>query len=208
MRKIWDIHGGIHPAENKHQSLHNPIENAGIPPQLILPLAQHIGAPASPIVNVGDRVLKGQMIAEAKGFVSAPVHAPTSGIIAAIESRVIPHPSGMSASCIVIDTDGKDEWIAHQGLEDYTQLSKIELVDRVRQAGIAGMGGAGFPAAVKLSTRDDKPIETLRGRGYRFSIPLKTINRKASPRLKKRLKARVLRSWYSRPNTHPAVKNS
>ncbi|WP_339678048.1 electron transport complex subunit RsxC [uncultured Zhongshania sp.] len=161
MRKIWDIHGGIHPAENKHQSLHNPIENAGIPPQLILPLAQHIGAPASPIVNVGDRVLKGQMIAEAKGFVSAPVHAPTSGIIAAIESRVIPHPSGMSASCIVIDTDGKDEWIAHQGLEDYTQLSKIELVDRVRQAGIAGMGGAGFPAAVKLSTRDDKPIETL-----------------------------------------------
>jgi len=161
MRKIWDIHGGIHPAENKHQSLLNPIENAGIPAQLILPLAQHIGAPASPIVNVGDRVLKGQMIAEAKGFVSAPVHAPTSGTIAAIESRVIPHPSGMSASCIVIDTDGKDEWIAHQGVEDYTRLSKLELVDRIRQAGIAGMGGAGFPAAVKLSTRDDKPIETL-----------------------------------------------
>ncbi|MFT6578427.1 MAG: electron transport complex protein RnfC [Zhongshania sp.] len=161
MRKIWDIHGGIHPAENKHQSLLNPIENAGIPAQLILPLAQHIGAPASPIVNVGDRVLKGQMIAEAKGFVSAPVHAPTSGTIAAIESRVIPHPSGMSASCIVIDTDDKDEWIAHQGVEDYTQLSKLELVDRIRQAGIAGMGGAGFPAAVKLSTRDDKPIETL-----------------------------------------------
>ena len=161
MRKIWDIHGGIHPAENKHQSLLKPIENAGIPAQLILPLAQHIGAPASPIVNVGDRVLKGQMIAEAKGFVSAPVHAPTSGTIAAIEARVIPHPSGMTASCIVIDTDGKDEWIAHQGVEDYTQLSKLELVDRIRQAGIAGMGGAGFPAAVKLSTRDDKPIETL-----------------------------------------------
>ena len=161
MRKIWDIHGGIHPAENKHQSLLKPIENAGIPAQLILPLAQHIGAPASPIVNVGDRVLKGQMIAEAKGFVSAPVHAPTSGTIAAIESRVIPHPSGMSASCIVIDTDGKDEWIEHHGVEDYSTLSKLDLVDRIRQAGIAGMGGAGFPAAVKLSTRDDKPIETL-----------------------------------------------
>ncbi|WP_269617747.1 electron transport complex subunit RsxC [Zhongshania sp. BJYM1] len=161
MRKIWDIHGGIHPAENKSQSLHKPIENAGIPKQLILPLAQHIGAPASPIVNVGDRVLKGQMIAEAKGFVSAPVHAPTSGIVSAIESRVIPHPSGMSASCIVIDTDGADEWIAHRGTDDYTTLSKLELVDLIRQAGIAGMGGAGFPSAVKLSTRDDKPIETL-----------------------------------------------
>jgi electron transport complex protein RnfC len=161
MRKIWDIPGGIHPAENKAQSLHNPIASAGIPPQLILPLAQHIGAPASPIVNVGDRVLKGQMIAEAKGFVSAPVHAPTSGTIAAIEARVIPHPSGMSAICIVIDTDGADQWIEHVGAEDYTSLSKIELVDRIRQAGIAGMGGAGFPAAVKLSTRDDKPIATL-----------------------------------------------
>ncbi|CAA0082908.1 Electron transport complex subunit RsxC [Zhongshania aliphaticivorans] len=161
MRQIWDIHGGIHPAENKTQSLQNPIANAGIPAQLILPLAQHIGAPASPIVKVGDRVLKGQMVAEAKGFVSAPVHAPTSGVIAAITSHVIPHPSGMSANCIIIDTDGQDEWADHQGIEDYTALSKLELVDRIRQAGIAGMGGAGFPSAVKLSTRDDKPIETL-----------------------------------------------
>jgi electron transport complex protein RnfC len=161
MRKVWDIHGGIHPAENKQQSLQTPIHPAGIPPQLILPLAQHIGAPASPIVNVGDRVLKGQMIAEAKGFVSAPVHAPTSGTVAAIESRLIPHPSGMSAPCIVIDTDGQDQWIEHSGIEDFRSLSKLDLIDRVRQAGIAGMGGAGFPSAVKLSTRDDKPIDTL-----------------------------------------------
>ncbi|MFQ3201870.1 MAG: electron transport complex protein RnfC [Zhongshania sp.] len=161
MRTVWDIPGGIHPVENKAQSMHNPIASAGIPPQLILPLAQHIGAPASPIVKVGDRVLKGQMIAEAKGFVSAPVHAPTSGTIAAIEARVIPHPSGMSATCIVIDTDGTDQWIEHTGADDYASLSKLELVDRIRQAGIAGMGGAGFPAAVKLSTRDDKPIATL-----------------------------------------------
>ncbi len=161
MRKVWDIHGGIHPAENKQQSLQEPIHAAGIPPQLILPLAQHIGAPASPIVNIGDRVLKGQMIAEAKGFVSAPVHAPSSGTVMAIESRLIPHPSGMSAPCIVIDTDGQDEWIDHAGVEDFRSLSKLDLIDRVRQAGIAGMGGAGFPSAVKLSTRDDKPIETL-----------------------------------------------
>jgi electron transport complex protein RnfC len=161
MRKVWDIHGGIHPAENKQQSLHNPIAQAGIPPQLILPLAQHIGAPAGAIVNIGDRVLKGQMIAEAKGFVSSPIHAPTSGTVVAIENRMIPHPSGMSAPCIVIDTDGQDQWIEHSGVEDYQSLSKLELIDRVRQAGIAGMGGAGFPSAVKLSTRDDKPIETL-----------------------------------------------
>ncbi|WP_320837918.1 electron transport complex subunit RsxC [Zhongshania sp.] len=161
IRKVWDIHGGIHPAENKQQSLQSPIQAAGIPPQLILPLAQHIGAPASPIISVGDRVLKGQMIAEAKGFVSAPVHAPTSGTVSAIESRLIPHPSGMSGACIVIDTDGQDEWLKHSGVEDFRSLSKMELIDRVRQAGIAGMGGAGFPSAVKLSTRDDKPIETL-----------------------------------------------
>jgi electron transport complex protein RnfC len=161
MRKVWDIHGGIHPAENKQQSLHNPIAQAGIPPRLILPLAQHIGAPAGAIVNIGDRVLKGQMIAEAKGFVSSPIHAPTSGTVIAIENRMIAHPSGMSAPCIVIDTDGQDEWIEHSGVEDYRSLSKLELIDRVRQAGIAGMGGAGFPSAVKLSTRDDKPIETL-----------------------------------------------
>tara|TARA_R110000772_G_scaffold114441_8_gene218972 strand:+ start:45308 stop:47695 length:2388 start_codon:yes stop_codon:yes gene_type:complete len=160
-RKVWDIHGGIHPAENKQQSLQSPIKAAGIPPQLILPLAQHIGAPASPIISVGDRVLKGQMIAEAKGFVSAPVHAPTSGTVVAIESRLIPHPSGMSGACIVIDTDGQDEWAKHSGVEDFRSLSKMDLIDRVRQAGIAGMGGAGFPSAVKLSTRDDKPIETL-----------------------------------------------
>jgi len=161
IRKVWDIHGGIHPAENKQQSLQSPIQAAGIPPQLILPLAQHIGAPASPIISVGDRVLKGQMIAEAKGFVSAPVHAPTSGTVVAIESRLIPHPSGMSGACIVIDTDGQDEWISHSGVDDFRSLSKMDLIDRVRQAGIAGMGGAGFPSAVKLSTRDDKPIETL-----------------------------------------------
>lgn len=161
MRKIWDIHGGIHPPENKAQSLSGGIHPAGIPAQLIVPLAQHIGAPAAPIVAVGDRVLKGQMIGEAKGFVSAPVHAPSSGTVAAIEPRVIPHPSGMSAPCIVINCDGKDEWISHQGISDYTKLDKNTLINTIRDAGIAGMGGAGFPSAVKLGGGKDKAIETL-----------------------------------------------
>lgn len=161
MRKIWDIHGGVHPAENKTQSLGRSIDAAGIPPQLIHPLSQHIGAPAAPIVEVGQRVLKGQMIAEAKGFVSVPIHAASSGTVSAIESREIPHPSGLIAACIVIDTDGQDEWIEHQGVADYLTLDKSAVLNIIRTAGIAGMGGAGFPSAVKLSTREDAKIDTL-----------------------------------------------
>ncbi len=161
MRKIWDIHGGIHPPENKTQSLSSPVQNAGLPDEIVLPFSQHIGAPAAPIVEVGQRVLKGEKVAEAKGFVSVPIHASTSGEVIAIEERVIPHPSGMSAPCIVIRPDGRDEWIAHSGVDDYTALDKGELLNLIRDAGIAGMGGAGFPSAVKLSTRDEQVIETL-----------------------------------------------
>jgi electron transport complex protein RnfC len=161
MRKVWDIHGGIHPAENKHQSNQTPISSAGIPTLLVFPLSQHIGAPASAIVKVGQHVLKGQMIAEAKGFVSVPVHASSSGEVLAIEHRPIPHPSGMKAPCIVIKPDGKDQWIEHSGVEDYTAIEKSALLQLIRAAGIAGMGGAGFPSAVKLNPRADQPIDTL-----------------------------------------------
>jgi electron transport complex protein RnfC len=161
MRKIYGFHGGIHPPENKHQSLRSPIADAGIPPELVIPLSQHIGAPSRAVVAVGDRVLKGQMIAEPSGFVSVPVHAPTSGTIAAVEDRQIAHPSGHAAPCIVIASDGRDQWIEHGGKADYTSLDKAELLERIRNAGIAGMGGAGFPAAVKLSVKPDIKIETL-----------------------------------------------
>ncbi len=161
MRKVHDFHGGIHPPENKHQSVGQPIASAGIPPQLILPLSQHIGAPAACVVSIGERVLKGQLIAEAKDFVSVPLHAPTSGVISAIEERTIAHPSGFSAPCIVIDTDGDDTWIAHRGEQDYTGVERSELLGRIREAGIAGLGGAGFPSAVKLSIKPDVKIQTL-----------------------------------------------
>jgi len=161
MRKIFDFHGGIHPPENKHQSLVAPIREAGIPPELVLPLAQHIGAPASPVVAVGDRVLKGQLIAEPRGFVSVPLHAPTSGIIAAIEDRLIAHASGLPAPCIVIATDGRDEWIEIGDIPDYHTQSPEQLLAQIRAAGIAGMGGAGFPTAVKLSTRPGSQVQTL-----------------------------------------------
>ena len=161
MRKIFSFHGGIHPPENKHQSLRSPIAAAGIPAQLVIPLSQHIGAPASPVVAVGDRVLKGQMIAEPQGFVSVPVHAPTSGSVVAIEDRLIAHPSGLPAPCIVIATDGQDQWIEHSGTAHYQDLDKAELIERIRNAGIAGMGGAGFPTAVKLSVKPGTAIATL-----------------------------------------------
>ena len=161
MRKTFGFHGGVHPPENKHQSLHTGTADAGIPPELVLPLSQHIGAPATPVVDIGDRVLKGQMIAEAAGFVSVPIHAPTSGTIVAIEDRLIAHPSGHSARCIVIDTDGQEEWVEHRGTEDYKSLEKPALINMIRNAGIAGMGGAGFPTAVKLSVKPGTQIETL-----------------------------------------------
>ena len=94
MRQVYGFHGGIHPPENKHQSVGTPIAQAGIPSELVLPLSQHIGAPAVPVVEVGQRVLKGELVADAAGFVSVPVHAPSSGTITAIEERQIAHPSG------------------------------------------------------------------------------------------------------------------
>ncbi len=161
MRKIFGFHGGIHPPENKQQSLRTPIADAGIPPQLVIPLSQHIGAPARPVVIVGDRVCKGQIIAEPTGFVSVPVHAPTSGHVVAIDERLIAHPSGHLARCIVIASDGVDEWIEHSGIPDYRDLDKADLINRIRDAGIAGMGGAGFPTAVKLTIKPDTHIATL-----------------------------------------------
>ncbi|TXS92172.1 electron transport complex subunit RsxC [Parahaliea maris] len=161
MRKIFDFHGGIHPPENKHQSLGEPIRDAGIPPQLVIPLSQHIGAPSTPIVAVGDRVLKGQVIADANGFVSVSQHAPSSGTVAAIEERAIPHPSGFYAPCIVIDCDGQDEWLPHRGVENFEGESPGDLLELIREAGIAGMGGAGFPSAVKLREKPGATVDTL-----------------------------------------------
>lgn len=160
-RRVFDFHGGIHPPENKSQSLTTPIISAGIPKQLVLPLSQTVGAPANAIVQVGDRVLKGQMIAEANGFISAPIHAPSSGTITAIDDQLVAHSSGMTAPCITLRTDGKDEWIQHEGVADYRNCDKQTLIQLIRDAGIAGLGGAGFPTAVKLNPSSDKRITTL-----------------------------------------------
>ena len=157
---LHEFKGGIHPPENKQQSTSQPISSISLPEKLILPIAQHIGKQSKPVVNVGDTVLKGQIIAEAQGFVSANLHAPTSGQINAIEHRVIAHPSGMSDICIEITPDGKETWAEHQGIENYLEAEPQDLIDQIQRCGITGLGGAGFPTHVKASVEPSK-IETL-----------------------------------------------
>ena len=159
--KIWDIPGGIHPAERKELSNGTPIQQAPLPKRLVLPLGQHIGTVAEPCVVVGERVLKGQKIAEANGFVSAPLHAPTSGTVSFIGPQPYPHVSGMLAPAIVIDSDGLDEWVELTSHADYRHMESAELLALIREAGISGLGGAGFPTAVKLTARPTQKIHTL-----------------------------------------------
>lgn len=153
---IFDFTGGIHPPENKKQSTQRPLQFAGFPEQLILPLHQHVGAAARPVVNVGDTVLKGQLVAAAHGVLSVPIHAPTSGKLVAIEDRHVPHASGLTDRCLIIEPDGQDQWIEHHSLLSQHNTDKVEDIDPVdivrfiRDSGITGMGGAGFPTAVKL----------------------------------------------------------
>ncbi|WP_434761868.1 electron transport complex subunit RsxC [Vibrio fortis] len=149
---VWTFPGGVHPAENKKQSNGLAIAHAAIPQEIVLPVKQHIGKAGNLLVAVGDSVLKGQQLTALDTGFTLPVHAPTSGIIVAIEPRTTAHPSGLSELSIVIKPDGQDQWIERQGTEDYTQKTSDELLDIIRQAGISGMGGAGFPTAKKLQS--------------------------------------------------------
>lgn len=158
---IGQFHGGVYPPENKEQSMQLPIAELPIPAELVFPLNQHMGAPASPIVEVGDYVLGGQKIADAVGVFSAAIHASSSGTVTAIEERTLAHPSGMRGLCIVIATDGKHEQLPLAGCEDYRQESPSTLVKKIREAGITGLGGAGFPTAVKLKPQSHFSINTL-----------------------------------------------
>ena len=161
MSQLWSFPGGIHPAENKHQSTGRPIRKAAIPDRLVLPLQQHIGLPAEALVQPGDRVLKGQKIADVIDGMGVPVHAPTSGAIVAIERHPVPHPSGMTDWCIVLEPDGDDTWCELSPVADYRKLDRSTVLDLIRDAGISGMGGAGFPTNIKLRPPSDRKVHTL-----------------------------------------------
>ncbi len=151
LEKPTPIRGGIQLTQNKAESLEGPIKSAKIPAKLTIPLRQHIGIPAVPVVAVGDHVLKGQEIARSQGPISAPIHASSSGTVIDIGDHPVPNPSGVDQECIVIETDGKDKWQAHKGIEeDLHKINPVDIQDRIRAAGIVGLGGAGFPSTVKM----------------------------------------------------------
>ncbi|MBU1426731.1 MAG: electron transport complex subunit RsxC [Gammaproteobacteria bacterium] len=160
MRRLDHFHGGIHPDEHKLESSELPSRIAPLPPQLILSLHQHIGAGAKVQVQAGDHVLKGQLLASAQGMVSAAIHAPTSGTVTAVRPHAVPHPSQLPGLCVHIEPDGKDQWIEHAPLA-YRAIPKSELLAKLREAGIVGLGGATFPTHVKYSLAPDQRIQTL-----------------------------------------------
>lgn len=138
-----------------------PIARAALPSKLVVPVQQHIGEPGKLQVQVGDHVLKGQTLAQASSYVSASIHAPSSGTIIEIDELPIPHPSGLSALCVVIETDGEDRWMERTPISNPQSKSPTELRQIIRQSGIVGLGGATFPTAVKVNPGANSPIDTV-----------------------------------------------
>ncbi|MDJ0038287.1 electron transport complex subunit RsxC [Pantoea allii] len=147
--KVWDFQGGIHPPEMKTQSNGTPLAELPLPHRFIIPLKQHIGHEGEIGVSPGDKVLRGQALTFGQGRM-LPVHAPTSGVIEAIGPHMTAHPSGLSELCIFLTPDGEDRWISLEPLPDYRQHERAAILKRIHDAGIAGLGGAGFPTATKL----------------------------------------------------------
>ncbi|MCK6390980.1 MAG: electron transport complex subunit RsxC [Azonexus sp.] len=152
---------GVHPDDHKGPAADQPLRVMPVPARLYLPLQQHLGSAARPCVLVGQQVKKGELIAEAQGMVSAPLHAPTSGTITAVTEITAPHPSGLSLPAIILEADGSDTWIDLSGCEDPFALTPMEIGKRVAAAGVVGLGGAAFPSAVKLTGASRAKVTTL-----------------------------------------------
>lgn len=157
----YRVPGGIKPAAHKLVSLRSRIMPIPVPPQLVLPLTQQQGAAATPLVKVGDRVLKYQAIAKAEGPHSVALHAPTSGVITAIADATLADDSGARGLCIHLQSDGNDTAAELQPVTDYRSLSHLQLLKLVEDAGICGLGGAGFPSAEKLRLSIDRGVGLL-----------------------------------------------
>jgi electron transport complex protein RnfC len=159
---LGKLHGGLRLPAEKSQSTARPIIEVPLPAQLVLPLAQHVGDPAQPVVGIGEKVLKGQLLAMAEGVISAPVHAPSSGKVIAIEPWPVSRRRGDKAPCIIIQCDGEDRAIDRpEAIADYRSLAHDDLQQQILRGGIVGLGGAVFPTAQKLMQAVSGPLEHL-----------------------------------------------
>jgi electron transport complex protein RnfC len=160
--KLGHFHGGLKLEQHKEQSLTSPVEMAKLPKKLYIPMQQHIGSAAEPIVAVGDKVRKAQIIAKATDYISAAIHAPSSGTIIAIEELPVAHPSGKTALSIVIETDGEENWRWRKNPSpDFLNIDPSALRNIIREAGIVGLGGAGFPSFIKMNPGYNNKVATL-----------------------------------------------
>lgn len=160
--KLFKIRGGVHPDDRKALTADKCIETLPLPPLLHIPVQQHIGAAARPLVQRGDLVKKGQLLARSQGAISAPIHAPTSGRVMGVGGYPAHHPSGLLVRTITIKPDGKDEWLdSIKPVADPFTLEPDEIATRVAEAGVVGMGGATFPSAVKLNLRSRYNLDRL-----------------------------------------------
>ena len=155
--RLLTFSGGIHPDDGKRFSKDREVEPVMPHGEMVYPLSQHIGAPAKPVVKKGDFVLKGQVIAEAGGFVSAPVHASVSGTVKGIEPRF--NPAGTKVDCIIVENDEQYTEIEYEPVKPLGEMSREEIIEKIGNAGIVGMGGAGFPTRVKLSPKEPEKID-------------------------------------------------
>jgi electron transport complex protein RnfC len=160
LQQLFKFKGGVKPQTSKTSSLHEPIGQAPLPARLIVPLHQSIGGTPNPLVEAGEHVLKGQLIGGADGWISSAVHAPTSGTVLAIEEHIAAHPSGLSTLSVIIEPDGRDEWIERTPL-DYRTLPPERVREILRDAGVVGLGGAVFPSHAKLTASKTVPMDEL-----------------------------------------------
>ena len=160
LQRLFRFNGGVKPAYNKEASTGLPIAIPPLPARLVIPLHQSIGGVPRPLVKAGEYVLKGQRIGGADGNVSSAVHASTSGTVLAVEMRLMPHTSGLSALCVVIEADGKDQWIDHAPVP-WRSMSPAEVRDILRDSGVVGLGGAVFPSYLKVNPGKKGNLDTL-----------------------------------------------
>ena len=151
--ELWDFPGGVHPPQHKQLSNQHAIAKLPIPERLYVPLKQHIGVEGHIIVEVGQHVLKGQPLTKSMNPFAVPIHAPTSGTIVAIGPHVSAHPSGLPEITIELQSDQQDTWVGLSPLNDYQNQAKMTVLEAICDAGISGMGGAGFPTHIKSAPK-------------------------------------------------------